>query len=119
MIVTRILCGAMAGICLSACGCAHWSQGDTMRQLAITSMIGIDCSQTHKIIDDPNRIELNPIVGPNPSHQEAYAWCAVGALAAYGIAAVLPPTWRKRFQLALMIIEGGVITRNAAVEAEY
>jgi hypothetical protein len=109
---------AIVFICLLLCSCAHWSDNDTMRQLAITGVIAIDCSQTHKIVDDPHRVELNPIVGPNPSHQEAYAWCAVGALATYGIAAILPPKWRKRFQLAVMIIEGGVVTRNAIVEAK-
>ena len=102
---------------LLSSGCAHWSKGDTVRQLAITGLIAIDCVQTHSFVSN-GYSELNPLLGSHPSSSEIYAWSATGALLAWGISALLPPKWRAGFQYILLGAEGYNVIRNELETSE-
>lgn len=91
---------------------AEWTRADTHRQLAFTSLQVIDWLQTRDIATDPNRTELNPILGSHPSLGEVNAYFAATTLLHWGISYMLPPEERKAWQCIWIGAQAGNVTRN-------
>ena len=108
----RRLAVLLVGALLSVDATADWTQEDTARQLAFTGLQLIDWGQTRDIAQNPNRRELNPILGPNPSTTDVDVYFAATTLGHYVVSRALPPEYRKVWQYVWIGAQAGNVVRN-------
>jgi hypothetical protein len=89
-----------------------WSTKDTTLELTFDATLLVDLLQTSAIASYPDRHELNPVLGPRPSHVAINAYFVAGALAHFGIALLLPDSWRTLWQVVWIGMELGWIAWN-------
>lgn len=88
----------LVGALLSVGATADWTQGDTARQLALTTLLILDWGQTRDIATNPRFHELNPLLGRNPSTGRVDNYFAATTVGHYLVSRALPPEYRRVWQ---------------------
>src|SRR5258708_2157689 len=89
---------------------SDWSDSDKARQTAYTTLHLIDWNQSKKIQRNPDLYhETNPVLGNHPSQGQSNNYNGLTLLGHLALAGMLPPEWRKAFQLGTMGLEGYAI----------
>ena len=84
---------------------ADWSTGHKWGAAAAVSSILLDCGSTLVLLNDPNMVERNPLLGRRPSDVRVVATCAVGTAVTLGLAHIIGPKRRGWVLGAVTIIE--------------
>lgn len=133
-VLLLLLCPAVA---------SAWSEADTKRQVAYTTLHIIDWGQTLDIsnrcepdtrttendyktlpggsnqttteTDPPEVNELNPHLGSCPSRSEVNRYFLVTGLGHYAVSRMLPSPYRKWWQRVTIAVEGATVAHNISV----
>ncbi len=89
-----------------------WGKEDTSLQTAVVVFILADWAQTRYIASNPEFIETNPILGPNPSIEEVDQYFAICALGNTAIAYFLPKKFRKWWQVLSLSTQINFVNHN-------
>ncbi|HFE37957.1 MAG TPA: hypothetical protein ENK06_06005 [Gammaproteobacteria bacterium] len=95
-----------------------WSKKDTYWQSAYFLTHLADWGQTLDIANQCSSgsyYETNPVMGKCPSAQTVNAYFAATALIHYGVAHMLPPKYRRMFQIGTMGMQLSYIANNASI----
>lgn len=96
-----------------------WTESDSWKQVAYTTLLAIDCAQTSYEIGHPGRTrEGNPLIGPYPSKGKINNICLATGLGHFGISYVLPAKLRSDWQWSTIVIEAFVVRNNYMVGAK-
>lgn len=96
-------------------GTAHadeWTNSDKGREIIYQSVAIVDALQTHTIAHDPERRELNSVLGEHPTNARTNEYFALCGLAHLAVSNTLSGKWREAWQYMSIGIEGGVVARN-------
>ena len=109
----RPACGLLA-LCLAlpcrAGDRSPWTTQDTLWELGYAATVAMDCSQSRQI--ENGGYERNPLLPRHPSAKTITQLCVLNVIAHVGISYVLKTPWRRRFQVATVVIEAGVVADN-------
>lgn len=111
-----------------------WTNEDTYRQTAVTTLLIVDGAQTRWMVRNPNqsncanslngrpcnetkqqRAESNPILGDHPSIGRVNNFIAASILGHAVIAYALPRGWREGWQYVWIVVEAGAVYHNRSV----
>lgn len=111
----RSLFGGLAALCLCmpcrAADRAPWTAADTAWELSYVAAVAMDCSQSRQI-EDGNRYERNPLLPRHPSARTITQLCVLNVVAHATLSWALPRPWRRRFQVASVVLEVAVVADN-------
>lgn len=94
---------------LAAVGCA-WTTPQL--HVAATGAMAADCTSTAAQVGRPDRVELNPLLGPKPSVGEIVAWCGLAVTTTHAVADLLPVPWRRAWLTSVTVLELTVFLFN-------
>jgi hypothetical protein len=95
-----------------------WSKKDTYWEAAYLTTHLADWGQTLDIASQCGSgeyYETNPVMGKCPSAQTVNAYFIATALMHYGAAHMLPPKYRRMFQMGTIGMELSYISNNASI----
>lgn len=92
-----------------------WSNQDIYLQLTYLTFVSIDWLQTRKIASDPNRKEMNPFLGPNPSLRKVDLIIGSSIIAHSIITWILPTKYRPFWQMLWIGAEMAATSHNYSV----
>jgi len=95
-----------------------WSKKDTYWEAAYLTTHLADWGQTLDIArqcESGTYYETNPVMGKCPSAQTVNAYFLATALLHYGAAHMLPPKYRRMFQIGTIGMELSYIANNASI----
>lgn len=98
---------------------SDWSQVDTQRQAAYLVLHAADWRQTRTIAKDDRFVEVNPILGPEPSTGEVDRYFLATALLHTAIAYNLSPEWRKGFQYVTIGVQATAVGHNYRLGVKF
>lgn len=95
---------------------SDWSEADTARQIAYTALHLLDWNQSKKIQRNPDLYkETNILLGNHPSQGQSNNYMALTLLGHLALSGMLPPEWRKAFQIGTMGLEGYATLSNKKI----
>src|SRR5512133_3679909 len=90
-----------------------WSRGDTYRQLAFSSIVLVDWSQTIDFTQNKGLSEMNPILGEHPSRARINTLIPLAILGHAAVSYMLPKgDLRGVWQSVFISLEIGAVSRN-------
>ena len=99
----------------SALAAPPFTKTDWAYQAAATASMAADWSQTRQAARSGRYVELNPVLGPHPSAAEINEFFIGSAIVNAAIARMLPPPWRRAWQVGTIGLELVVVRQNASV----
>ena len=100
-------------LCFSVAHADDWTTQDTIRQVALQTVIAADWMQTRQIAKHPDSwYETNAMLGDHPSVAQVNQYFIASSLVAYGIARALPGKWRAPYQYIYIGYEGNFVANN-------
>ncbi len=117
----------LASACAPVWAADPWSKADIEREAVYLTLHVADWGQTRNIVHradtgcagGPKCIELNPILGRNPSIRRVDTYFVVTALAHAAISHALPKDWRKGWQYLTIGMEAGVVGYNYSIGLKF
>ncbi len=102
-------------LCVSRAAIAAppFSRADWAWQAAATASLAVDWAQSRDSARHPALFETNLIMGRHPSASTVNAYFIASAVLDAGIARLLPPPWRRAWQVGTVGVEIVAIRRNA------
>lgn len=92
---------------------SDWTSKDTKYQVAYTTLHVADWLQTLQIADNPDRYyEKNKVIGNHPTRGRVNTYFATTLLLHTGVSYLLPPKYRRVWQVVTIGIEGNVAVNN-------
>ena len=92
-----------------------WSTEDILLETAFQIALAIDWAQTHEIVNDPKRKEINPILGSYPSHRKVDELILLASLSHILMTNYIPQEHRKLWLEFSIAIELVAINHNHRV----
>jgi len=90
------------------------SREELIKEGVIGALFLVDYAQTRDISASyPRRTEKNPILGEHPTDAAIARYFLGGALLHVAVLYALPKEYRAPFQNGTIILQGGVVARNA------
>lgn len=102
---------------------SDWTKADTAREAAYLTLLVADWGQTRNIVrraatgcdGDSTCIERNPFLGRNPSIRRVDSYFALSALTHVTISYLLPPDWRRGYQMFTIGFQAGIVGYNYSI----
>lgn len=95
------------------CHAQEWTTTDTAYEAAYLVLHTADWSQTRYISKHCDQFEEgNGILGDCPSVGRVDCYFLATGLLHIGVAHILPPDWRRGFQLVTISVEAGAVAHN-------
>lgn len=111
--MSKALCLLLVLCSHALCGAAEpWDKTD--KTLLATGLVlkTVDYFQTQEVARDPDRWEVNPVMGKHPSRGKVNRYFAVSAIVQWGVAHFLPSSWRKPWLGFWIGVSGTNVYRN-------
>ncbi len=92
---------------------SDWTDADTARQVAVTTVLVLDAAQTRDIKNYSTTWETNPMLGKHPSDSRVRNYFVGAALGHYAVSRALPAGWpRQAWQYGWIAIEVVQVVKN-------
>ena len=92
--------------------CDDWTRKDARKELAYQALHGIDWLQTKEVARNPDYVELNPIIGQNPTQAEVDRYFLVTGLLHAGVTCSLSKENREIWLNSSIMFQSIVVLSN-------
>ncbi len=92
-----------------------WSKGEVALEVVYQTLQFIDYNQTLSIAADDEYTENNIFLGKNPQEEYIHAYFLATALGHIAVTEMLPPKYRRIWQMITIGIEAGYVSHNYSI----